>query len=63
MPIVFGLHPDNDDLRAFTDSWIELASAMGVIKRAYRHWFMGEKAREPEPRWSIIKDVLHWTDG
>jgi len=63
MPIAFGLHPDNDELRAFTDSWIELASGMGVIKRAYRHWFMGEKAREPEPRWSIIKDVLHWTDG
>jgi hypothetical protein len=28
----------------------------------YRHWIPGEAATSTTPRWSVIRNVLHWVD-
>jgi len=32
------------------------------VDRLYQHWVLGRELGEPEPRWSVIRDVLHWVD-
>jgi len=62
MPIAFAVQREDLELRLFIDRWIELAQGMGVIQRAYDHWFLGKDAVEEQPRWSIMRNVLGWTD-
>jgi len=47
------------DMKAFLDAWLALKKSNGSIDRFYRHWILGEDAVVREPRWSVIKDVLH----
>jgi len=46
-------------MKAFLDAWLDLKESNGVLDRFYRHWILGEDAVVREPRWSVIKDVLH----
>ena len=62
MPIAFAVEREDDELRVFLDRWIELSTGTGVIRRAYDHWVLGVGAVEEKPRWSIVRDVLHWID-
>ena len=32
----------------------------GVQKKQYDHWIAGRTAVAEQPRWSVIRDVLHW---
>jgi hypothetical protein len=34
----------------------------GTIQTAYDHWILGRTAEEKKPRWSVIRDVLHWVE-
>jgi hypothetical protein len=44
------------------DTWIEISMPLGVMEQAYQHWILGREAAAHQPRWSIIRDVLHWVD-
>ena len=52
----------HDEWKAFVDTWIELKRRDGTIDRLYRHWILGQGAVVARPRWSIIRDVLHWVE-
>ena len=28
----------------------------------YDRWILGKDAEQKEPRWSVIRNVLHWVD-
>jgi len=30
--------------------------------RAYEYWILGLDVNQREPRWSAVRDVLHWVD-
>jgi len=47
-------------MEAFVNSWIELKRNDGTLDRLYRHWILGADAVERGPRWSIMRNVLHW---
>jgi hypothetical protein len=44
----------------FVNIWIDLKKKDKTIKALYDHWILGKAAEKKEPRWSIIRDVLHW---
>jgi hypothetical protein len=44
------------------DTWIELKKKDRTIARLYDYWILGRSAVEREPRWSIMRNVLHWVD-
>jgi len=48
----------------YLDQWLELKRSQGFTDRQYELWIKGktEIAAPPEPRWSIIRNVLHWID-
>jgi hypothetical protein len=43
-------------------TWIALKQRDKTLDRLYEHWILGASAAETGPRWSILRDVLHWVD-
>jgi Na+/H+-dicarboxylate symporter len=52
------------DLRfeEFLEHWIQLKRKDGTVEDLYDYWALGRGARVHEPRWSVIRDVLHWLE-
>jgi hypothetical protein len=43
-------------------TWINLKRNDGTIDKLFDYWIMGKNAGPTGPRWSIIRDVLHWVE-
>lgn len=55
--------PHND--RSFQDwlnAWLELKQQDGTVDSLFDYWVQGKIAAAQPPRWSVIRDVLHWVD-
>lgn len=48
------------DWASFLNNWLILKEQSGFKERMRRYWIEGESPKERAPRWSIIRDVLHW---
>jgi ABC-type amino acid transport substrate-binding protein len=44
----------------FVNTWIELKRKDGTLDALYRYWILGQERGGRRPRWSVIRDVLHW---
>jgi ABC-type amino acid transport substrate-binding protein len=61
-PMGFPVAAGDQDMVAFLNRWIDLKQKNGTIQKLFDHWILGEGAEDTGPRWSIIRDVLHWVD-
>ena len=61
-PLGFPVAVGDQDLIAFLNRWIDLKKEDGTILRLFSHWILVEGAEDTGPRWSVIRDVLHWVD-
>jgi ABC-type amino acid transport substrate-binding protein len=52
----------DSDFADFVDDWLELKKTSGFIDTLYDKWILGKSEEQKKPRWSIIRDVLHWVD-
>jgi len=62
VPIAFAVPEGDAALANYVNAWIELKQQDGSIDRLYEHWILGRGAEPMHPRWSILRDVLHWID-
>jgi len=62
VPLAFGMPLGEPELAGFVNSWIELKRHDGTFDELYQYWILGKNATPTPPRWSIIRDVLHWVD-
>ena len=46
----------------FLDSWIELKRRDRTLDRLFDYWMRGRDEERRQPRWSVIRDVLHWVE-
>src|SRR5262249_32382651 len=55
---------DRRDLESarFLEIWIDLQRKNGTIHKLYDHWILGRDAQPKQPRWSVIRNVLHWVN-
>ena len=53
---------DDTEMDEFLDNWVMLSRTDGTYDAAYDYWILGKGTETYEPRWSIIRDVLHWVD-
>ena len=60
VPLAYPLSRRGAQWESFINTWIELKRRDGTIDRLYRHWVLGQDAIAAQPRWSVIRDVLHW---
>ena len=52
--------PDSGGLANFVNYWLELRRADGFRAREFDHWIREQPRAPSEPRWSILRNVLHW---
>lgn len=50
------------EFRTFLNNWLDVNITVGMIEELYQHWILGKGAAGRPPRWSIIRDVLHWVN-
>ncbi|MDQ7822275.1 MAG: cation:dicarboxylase symporter family transporter [Candidatus Eremiobacteraeota bacterium] len=51
---------DNSRMNEYLNHWILLESHDGTIQDTYDYWILGKGSEKKEPRWSIMRNVLHW---
>ncbi len=42
------------------DYWLAMEERSGALKAKYDYWVLGKETEHRAPRWSVIRDVLHW---
>jgi len=48
------------DWLAFVNNWLIMEKDSGSQQTQYDYWITGKTAVEKQPRWSVIRNVLHW---
>jgi ABC-type amino acid transport substrate-binding protein len=62
IPLAYPVARRDQEWAQFINTWIELKRRDGTIEALYGHWILGKQAVKRQPRWSIIRDVLHWVE-
>ncbi len=44
----------------FLNGWLEFERVDGSLARLRQYWLEGEGTQVQEPRWCVLRDVLHW---
>jgi hypothetical protein len=44
----------------YVNYWLKLEATDKFAQQLKDHWIQGQPLRDHKPRWSIIRDVLHW---
>lgn len=59
-PIKYGAH----NFMCYLDNWLKLKQDEGFTEKQYNLWILGktEEVLPYQPRWSILRDLLHWID-
>jgi ABC-type amino acid transport substrate-binding protein len=59
VPLAYPVARRDLDMARFLGTWIELKRKDGTIDALYEYWILGRRARPQQPRWSILRNVLH----
>ncbi len=62
VPMAYPLPADDPAWTRYVSQWVQLNKKNGTLDHLFGHWILGEGATRTEPRWSIIRDVLHWIE-
>lgn len=62
IPMSYVLPKRAEGLINFVNMWVELKKKDGTIDAVFDHWILGKAAERKNPRWSVIRDVLHWVE-
>lgn len=62
VPLAYPIARRDQGFAAFVNTWIELKRKDGTLDALYNYWILGRDAAPKQPRWSIMRNVLHWTN-
>ena len=62
VPVAFPVAPGDDRMRTFLNTWIDLKRTDNTLSKLSDYWILGKSNQPTAPRWSVIRDVLHWVD-
>ena len=60
LPLSYAMARADRELVDYVNALVELKKADGTLKKLYNYWVLGRFAADTQPRWSVIRDVLHW---
>jgi hypothetical protein len=40
--------------------WIKMENDYGNLESKYDYWILGKNVGQSGPRWSVVRNVLHW---
>ena len=61
-PVGYATARRNEEFTDFVSSWIQFVSASVYDEQLYDHWILGKNSQTKGPRWSVIRNVLHWVE-
>jgi Na+/H+-dicarboxylate symporter/ABC-type amino acid transport substrate-binding protein len=61
-PVAYAVAQNNQSLLNYVNNWQKLRKVDGHQDKLYDYWMLGQGATQVKPRWSIIRDVLHWVN-
>jgi Na+/H+-dicarboxylate symporter/ABC-type amino acid transport substrate-binding protein len=62
VPMAYPLPGGDSEWSGYVSTWVEMNTKNGIVDSLFDHWIGGGGAKPKEPRWSVIRDVLHWVD-
>jgi Na+/H+-dicarboxylate symporter/ABC-type amino acid transport substrate-binding protein len=62
VPLAYPIGRRDQRLAAFVNTWLALKRKDGTLDAAYKHWILGQNAAPRQPRWSVVRNVLHWVE-
>lgn len=62
VPLAYPIGKRDQRLAAFINTWIALKRKDGTLDAAYKYWILGQDAVPRQPRWSVIRNLLHWVE-
>ena len=62
LPLFYAIGTEDKEMDDFLDHWISLRKKDGTMQRFYNHWILGQIEKPAEPRWCVIRNVLHWVE-
>jgi ABC-type amino acid transport substrate-binding protein len=62
LPLGYPVAHGNTEMANFLSRWIDLKKKDNTIEKTYNYWILGQGVTIKEPRWSIIRNVLHWVE-
>jgi ABC-type amino acid transport substrate-binding protein len=62
VPLAYPIGKHDEHFASFVNSWIALKRRDGTFDAAFNYWVLGRDAAPRQPRWSILRNVLHWID-
>ena len=62
IPLAYVVARHDQPLANMVNTWIELKKRDGTIAALYDYWILGRNAAPKEPRWSVVRNVLHWVE-
>ena len=60
VPLAYVIAGRDAALTSTVNTWIELKRKDDTVDELFRHWILGQDSVPKRPRWSILRDVLHW---
>ena len=62
IPLAYPIARHDQAFTAFVNTWIDLKRKDGTFDAAFQYWILGKTTADRTPRWSIIRNVLHWVE-
>ena len=62
IPLTYLMARDEQELADYVNALIDLKKRDGTLKKLYDYWVLGQFAENRQPRWSVIRNVLHWVN-
>lgn len=62
-PASYIVAKSNVELLNFLNGWLVLQQTSGRIEQLYDYWIQGKNAVPKKPRWSVMRNVLHWGEN
>ena len=62
LPVSYAMARGDRELVDYVNALVELKKGDGTFKKLYDYWVLGQFAADTQPRWSVIRNLLHWVD-
>jgi Na+/H+-dicarboxylate symporter/ABC-type amino acid transport substrate-binding protein len=60
VPLSYPMARADQELVDYVNALMDLKKRDGTLKKLYDYWVLGRFAANTQPRWSVIRNVLHW---
>ena len=62
IPAGYAVPKGDMEMIEFISNWVDLKRSDGTTTNLYNYWMLGGVTQFRKPRWSVVKDVLHWVE-